>query len=161
MSQDNGAKGHAADEKEAAEPKRQKPPLNERILSSLSQRSVTAHPWYDLEIGPRAPTVFNVVVEITKGSKVKYELDKKIVIVSVSFQTIKFYCVPLFEALIKIHEEDVPQMEGADRGPVPDLSTTPAMAASLLLCAMRHRGLTSPLATAIHYQELALVTESE
>uniref|UniRef100_A0A8I6Y596 inorganic diphosphatase n=1 Tax=Hordeum vulgare subsp. vulgare TaxID=112509 RepID=A0A8I6Y596_HORVV len=85
MSQDNGAKGHAADEKEAAEPKRQKPPLNERILSSLSQRSVTAHPWYDLEIGPRAPTVFNVVVEITKGSKVKYELDKKIVIVSVRF----------------------------------------------------------------------------
>ncbi|KAI4963492.1 hypothetical protein ZWY2020_014016 [Hordeum vulgare] len=51
MSQDNGAKGHAADEKEVAEPKRQKPPLNERILSSLSQRSVTAHPWYDLEIG--------------------------------------------------------------------------------------------------------------
>ncbi|KAI4980644.1 hypothetical protein ZWY2020_021129 [Hordeum vulgare] len=85
MSQDNGAKGHAADEKEVAEPKRQKPPLNERILSSLSQRSVTAHPWYDLEIGPRAPAVFNVVVEITKGSKVKYELDKKIVIVSVRF----------------------------------------------------------------------------
>jgi hypothetical protein len=27
--------------------------------------------------GPGAPAVFNVVVEITKGSKVKYELDKK------------------------------------------------------------------------------------
>lgn len=27
------------------------PPLNERILSSLSRRSVAAHPWHDLEIG--------------------------------------------------------------------------------------------------------------
>uniref|UniRef100_N1QWX4 Soluble inorganic pyrophosphatase n=1 Tax=Aegilops tauschii TaxID=37682 RepID=N1QWX4_AEGTA len=72
MSQDK-----AAGEKAAAEPKRQTPRLNERILSSLSRRSVAAHPWHDLEIGPGAPAVFNVVVEITKGSKVKYELDKK------------------------------------------------------------------------------------
>ncbi|KAF3440781.1 hypothetical protein FNV43_RR19067 [Rhamnella rubrinervis] len=50
--------------------------LNERILSSLSRRSVAAHPWHDLEIGPGAPSVFNCVVEISKGSKVKYELDK-------------------------------------------------------------------------------------
>jgi len=27
------------------------PPLNERILSSLTRRSVAAHPWHDLEIG--------------------------------------------------------------------------------------------------------------
>ncbi|EXB67898.1 Soluble inorganic pyrophosphatase [Morus notabilis] len=53
------------------------PPLNERILSSMSRRSVAAHPWHDLEIGPGAPEVFNCVVEIGKGSKVKYELDKK------------------------------------------------------------------------------------
>ncbi|CAL9099451.1 unnamed protein product, partial [Musa textilis] len=53
------------------------PPLNERILSSMSRRSVAAHPWHDLEIGPGAPTIFNCVVEIGKGSKVKYELDKK------------------------------------------------------------------------------------
>ncbi|KAL0684012.1 hypothetical protein Bca4012_050860 [Brassica carinata] len=53
------------------------PRLNERILSSLSKRSVAAHPWHDLEIGPGAPVIFNVVVEISKGSKVKYELDKK------------------------------------------------------------------------------------
>ncbi|MQM03514.1 hypothetical protein Taro_036288 [Colocasia esculenta] len=50
--------------------------LNERILSSLSQKSVAAHPWHDLEIGPGAPAVFNCVIEIAKGSKVKYELDK-------------------------------------------------------------------------------------
>ncbi|OVA18291.1 Inorganic pyrophosphatase [Macleaya cordata] len=52
-------------------------PLNERILSSMSRRAVAAHPWHDLEIGPEAPIVFNCVVEIGKGSKVKYELDKK------------------------------------------------------------------------------------
>jgi inorganic pyrophosphatase len=52
------------------------PTLNERILSSMSHRSVAAHPWHDLEIGPEAPIIFNCVVEIGKGSKVKYELDK-------------------------------------------------------------------------------------
>ncbi|ONK65268.1 uncharacterized protein A4U43_C07F35390 [Asparagus officinalis] len=57
--------------------RRSAPRLNQRILSSLSRRSVAAHPWHDLEIGPDAPAIFNVVVEITKGSKVKYELDKK------------------------------------------------------------------------------------
>ncbi|XP_020247082.1 soluble inorganic pyrophosphatase 5-like isoform X2 [Asparagus officinalis] len=57
--------------------RRSAPRLNQRILSSLSRRSVSAHPWHDLEIGPDAPAIFNVGVEITKGSKVKYELDKK------------------------------------------------------------------------------------
>ncbi|KAG6725743.1 hypothetical protein I3842_02G046300 [Carya illinoinensis] len=57
-------------------PQRSVPRLNERILSSLSRRSVAAHPWHDLEIGIDKPTIFSVV-EITKGSKVKYELDKK------------------------------------------------------------------------------------
>ncbi|CAN1814069.1 hypothetical protein LINPERHAP1_LOCUS27036 [Linum perenne] len=28
-----------------------RPALNERILSSLTRRSVAAHPWHDLEIG--------------------------------------------------------------------------------------------------------------
>ncbi|XP_035814652.1 soluble inorganic pyrophosphatase-like isoform X1 [Zea mays] len=50
--------------------------LNERILSSMSQKHVAAHPWHDLEIGPGAPEFFNCVVEIPRGSKVKYELDK-------------------------------------------------------------------------------------
>nr|CAD1817999.1 unnamed protein product [Ananas comosus var. bracteatus] len=51
--------GHANPEK------KQTPRLNERILSSFQG------------VHPGAPAVFNVVVEITKGSKVKYELDKK------------------------------------------------------------------------------------
>ncbi|KAL8196322.1 hypothetical protein R6Q57_025322 [Mikania cordata] len=53
------------------------PRLNERILSSLSKRSAAAHSWHDLDIGPEAPQIVNVVIEIPKGSKVKYELDKK------------------------------------------------------------------------------------
>ena len=59
------------------------PALNERILSSMSKRSVAAHPWHDLEIGPEAPTIFNCVIEIPRGSKVKYELDKKTGLVKV------------------------------------------------------------------------------
>ncbi|VAH00907.1 unnamed protein product [Triticum turgidum subsp. durum] len=55
-----------------------KPPvLNERILSSMTRRPGSAHSWHDLEIGPDAPTIFNCVIEIPRGSKVKYELDKK------------------------------------------------------------------------------------
>ncbi|MBA3424281.1 MAG: inorganic diphosphatase [Rubrobacteraceae bacterium] len=34
------------------------------------------HPWHDVSPGDEAPEEFNVVVEISKGSKVKYELDK-------------------------------------------------------------------------------------
>ncbi|KAM1247730.1 hypothetical protein ACFX2J_043632 [Malus domestica] len=45
------------------------PPLNERILSSMTRRFIAAHPWHDLEIGPRAPKIFNCVIEIPKGSK--------------------------------------------------------------------------------------------
>jgi len=34
------------------------------------------HPWHDVELGPEAPRLFNAVIEIPIGSKVKYELDK-------------------------------------------------------------------------------------
>ncbi len=35
------------------------------------------HPWHDVAIGERAPALVPVVVEVPKGSKTKYELDKK------------------------------------------------------------------------------------
>ncbi|PIR21340.1 MAG: inorganic pyrophosphatase [Deltaproteobacteria bacterium CG11_big_fil_rev_8_21_14_0_20_47_16] len=35
-----------------------------------------SHPWHDVEIGKKAPHEFQAVVEIPKGGKVKYELDK-------------------------------------------------------------------------------------
>ena len=31
---------------------------------------------HDLSIGPEAPKIFHAVIEIPRGSKVKYELDK-------------------------------------------------------------------------------------
>ena len=34
------------------------------------------HPWHDVAIGSRAPEVVPVIVEVPKGSKTKYELDK-------------------------------------------------------------------------------------
>jgi inorganic pyrophosphatase len=50
-----------ADGKEVQEThtQRQVPRLNERILSSLSRRSVAAHPWHDLEIGTYKHAMFS------------------------------------------------------------------------------------------------------
>lgn len=36
-----------------------------------------SHPWHDVPAGENAPEEFQVLVEIPKGSKVKYELDKE------------------------------------------------------------------------------------
>lgn len=36
-----------------------------------------SHPWHDVAIGAEAPAQFQVLIEIPKGSKVKYELDKE------------------------------------------------------------------------------------
>lgn len=35
-----------------------------------------AHAWHDINIGPDAPERFQALIEIPKGSRVKYELDK-------------------------------------------------------------------------------------
>lgn len=35
------------------------------------------HPWHDVELGSQIPTIVPVVIEVPKGSKTKYELDKK------------------------------------------------------------------------------------
>ncbi|MCS7082189.1 MAG: inorganic diphosphatase [Bacteroidetes bacterium] len=35
------------------------------------------HPWHHISIGPQAPELFQAVIEIPKGAKVKYELDKE------------------------------------------------------------------------------------
>lgn len=37
----------------------------------------TAHAWHDVPIGEDAPETFQAVIEIPKGGKIKYELDKK------------------------------------------------------------------------------------
>ena len=35
------------------------------------------NPWHDVEIGDNAPKEIHAIIEIPKGSKNKYELDKK------------------------------------------------------------------------------------
>ena len=35
------------------------------------------HPWHELEAGANAPDLLNVVVEIPRGSRNKYEMDKR------------------------------------------------------------------------------------
>ncbi|CAN7047902.1 unnamed protein product [Brassica rapa subsp. trilocularis] len=49
--------------------------LNERNFAAFTNRSAAAHPWHDLEIGMLLMMKWHVV-EISKGGKVKYELDK-------------------------------------------------------------------------------------
>jgi inorganic pyrophosphatase len=77
----NGAPPAAVAPPAAAVPVKRLPPritpVTDYSTLSMDRHSVAAHPWHDLEIGPEAPAVFNCVVEIGKGSKVKYELDKK------------------------------------------------------------------------------------
>ena len=34
------------------------------------------NPWHDVEIGEQSPEVFNSIIEIPIGSRMKYELDK-------------------------------------------------------------------------------------
>src|ERR687889_211553 len=45
-------------------------------VNRLERISMT-HPWHDVPIGDDVPDEFNVVIEVSKGSKVKYELDKE------------------------------------------------------------------------------------
>jgi inorganic pyrophosphatase len=35
------------------------------------------NPWHDIEIGKNSPHIVNAIVEIPKGSRAKYELDKE------------------------------------------------------------------------------------
>lgn len=35
------------------------------------------HPWHDVDAGDQLPEVVNALIEIPKGSKAKYEIDKK------------------------------------------------------------------------------------
>jgi inorganic pyrophosphatase len=35
------------------------------------------HPWHDVPIGEEAPEEFTALIEIPKGSRIKYELDKE------------------------------------------------------------------------------------
>jgi len=38
--------------------------------------SMSFNPWHGVEIGPDCPNIVNSIIEISRGSKAKYELDK-------------------------------------------------------------------------------------
>jgi inorganic pyrophosphatase len=44
---------------------------------AAQQGAAMSHAWHDVFIGADAPREFNAVIEIPKGSKIKYELDKE------------------------------------------------------------------------------------
>ena len=50
-----------------------------RILRShpLEGASKISHPWHDVPIGENVPEEFTALIEIPKGSRVRYELDKE------------------------------------------------------------------------------------
>ena len=41
------------------------------------------HPWHDISVGDEAPDLVNAIIEVPKGSKNKYELDKATGIIKV------------------------------------------------------------------------------
>jgi len=49
----------------------------ERHAGCSTKEVALAHPWHDIPIGDDAPKEFQAVIEIPKGNKVKYELDKE------------------------------------------------------------------------------------
>lgn len=55
-------------------------------------RASASHPWHDLSVGEDVPNVINVVIEIPKGSKVKYELDKETGRLQLSYSGLQRHC---------------------------------------------------------------------
>jgi inorganic pyrophosphatase len=72
-----------------------------------------AHPWHDVPIGEEAPEEFNALIEITKGSKVKYELDEEtgLLMVDEGQDDEKIICVHLDdpEYMSYEHLEELPE----------------------------------------------------
>jgi inorganic pyrophosphatase len=46
-------------------------------LAERASATFRAHPWHGVDIGPRAPSIVRVYVEIVPNDTVKYELDKE------------------------------------------------------------------------------------
>lgn len=50
--------------------------MKPRATKSRGKEMMTTHAWHDVPLGARIEDHFAAVIEIPKGSKVKYELDK-------------------------------------------------------------------------------------
>ena len=43
----------------------------------IKKKIMKNHPWHDVSIGNDAPNIVNAIIEISRGSKAKYEVDKE------------------------------------------------------------------------------------
>jgi inorganic pyrophosphatase len=50
---------------------------NQIIKNENKQKMTTNNPWHSVSPGKEAPKVVNAIIEIPKGSRAKYELDKE------------------------------------------------------------------------------------
>lgn len=47
------------------------------IIIAQNIKSMVQHPWHEVSIGQDPPHVVNAIIEIPKGSRAKYEIDKE------------------------------------------------------------------------------------
>src|SRR4051794_14668732 len=66
--------------------------------------SVLMHPWHDVDLGSEAPHIVPVVIEVPKGSKTKYELDKKSGLLRVRSHPLQFRALP---RELRLHPADL------------------------------------------------------
>jgi len=43
----------------------------------MTQMITTSHPWHGVPVGKQAPRIVNAIIEISQGSRAKYEIDKE------------------------------------------------------------------------------------
>ena len=94
------------------------------------------HPWHDIGIGERAPREFQVVIEIPKGSKVKYELDKESGLIKVDRVLYSSVVYPANYGFI-------PRTYGDDNDPLDVLVLMQEPVVPLALLRVRRRGPTA------------------
>jgi inorganic pyrophosphatase len=77
---------------------------------SFINRGTASHPWHDLSPGQNAPDFVNAVIEIPRGSKVKYELDK---------DTVRLIVRCVSQAKPRSHRQDAPSPPFPAPAPTP------------------------------------------
>lgn len=51
--------------------------MQTNVEVKANARGEFMHPWHQVEIGEDSPRIVSAIIEVPKGSKIKYELDKK------------------------------------------------------------------------------------
>ena len=60
------------------------------------------NPWHDVELGDKIPDLFPAIIEVPKGSKVKYELDIFSIAIKNSSKFISYCLYTLFLNISRI-----------------------------------------------------------